>query len=942
MNRLFWRALFFLGTFLYSIYASSQPAKDCSSTCFSSEVVTVEDIAPSCRLYELKVSFSGQCGHALSHYSVSVPCGHVKDISNSQNWKQVIGTDPSTGLSGFKIDDIRGFGETSISSFAVKFTVCASNDECAKELKCWQPLVAYKASTCVNFETVQVQCKSLKASLLRQDVRCYGAADGSVTVVVEDGQEPFTYAWSNNHTGKSLAGLTAGNYSVVVKDASGAEITLEETIMQPTQIVIQGAVTSASCNGVADGALNLTVSGGTAPYTFSWNTGSTSEDIQNVTAGKYLVTIQDASGCTATATFTVGNASVINLGALLVKPDCSDRNGSIDLNVSGGAAPYTFQWSDGSVTEDLTNAGAGIYTVIVSDDAGCSAQKTLLLKENNTLSLRGAPTATSCTGEATGSIDVTVSGGTAPYSFSWSNGQRTEDISALPPGTYTVKVEDSKGCFVTATFSVTKTTFQVARTIAQPSCHRAEDGSIILHDPIGGAGPFTYKWSNGATGTSLTGLASGAYSVIITDAAGCSRTLSFTVGSPAELTASATVSPAVCHEDNSYAIDLNVSGGTAPYTYRWSNGTTDEDIQVAASGTFTVIVTDANGCTISKEILVQSQAAAVSCTIERLDTMPSCGTTGNTLSTSVVDADSYRWTMVSSDGSWSITSGDAAAITFTSGTANSTATFTLTITKDGCTKTCSYTVSACIPQNNTTVPPGGEEPGGEQPGGEEPDGEMPGEDMKQNCDECFSTSANLIASSGVCKTYEMKVTTNGLCRHDLSHWTMRLPCGTVSDVWNSAGWRMEIGEDPTTGLYGLKVDDIAGFGKNTDYFIVRFTVCETNCDVASWDPAVAYKAGQCIGTEGIAVNQSEALHAAIAVYPNPFTDMMHFEWRAIRNEVWADIIDQYGNVVMHSAKSTAGAEGFYLDINSSSLPRGMYYYRLTVDGKTYNGKISKR
>lgn len=940
MKKFFWRALFFLGTFLYSIYASSQPAKDCSTTCFSSEVVAVDDTSPSCRLYELKVSFSGQCGHALSHYSVSVPCGHIKDISNSENWKQAIGTDPSTGLNGFKIDDIPGFGETSITSFTVKFTVCASDDECSKELKCWQPLVAYKASTCVNFETVPVQCKSLKASLVRQDVSCFGAADGSLTVAIEDGQEPFTYSWSNNQNGQSLAGLTAGNYSVVVKDASGSEITLEEAVMQPGQIVIEGAVTAATCNGVANGAVHVTVSGGTAPYTFSWNTGSTSEDIQNVSAGKYLATVQDATGCTATAAFTVGNTSAINLGALLVKPDCSDNNGSIDLNVSGGAAPYTFQWSDGSVSEDLINLGAGIYTVIVSDDAGCSAQKTLLLKENNTLSLRGVPTATSCTRDATGSIDLTVSGGAAPYSFSWSNGQSTEDISALASGTYTVKVEDSKGCFVTATFSVSKTTFQVPRTITQPSCYGEQDGSIILHDPIGGTGPYTYEWSDGTTGTSLTGLASGSYSVVVTDATGCSRTLSLTVGSPAELTASATVSSAVCDEDSAYAIDLNVSGGTAPYTYGWSNGTTDEDIQLVARGTFSVIVTDANGCSISRDIVVESHAAPVSCTIEGLETMPLCGTAGNTLSASVIDADSYLWTLLSSDDSWSITSGDAATVTFISGTANSSATFTLTITKNGCTKTCSYIVSACTPQHNTGEQPGGEEPADEQPDGVEPVGEMPGEDM--NCDECFSTSATVIASAGVCKTYEMKVSTNGLCRHDLSHWTLSVPCGTVSDVWNSAGWHMDIAEDPTTGLYGLKVDDITGFGKTADYFTVRFTLCESGCDLPSWEPEVAYKAGQCVGTGGVAVNQSAAFNAAVAIYPNPFSDVIHFEWRAMQTDTSVDIIDQYGNVVMQTTRPTASAEGLYLDIDSSSLPRGMYYYRLTVDGKTYNGKISKR
>ena len=944
MNKLFWRVLFFLATFLYSIYASSQPAKskDCGTTCFSSKVVTIEDISPACRLYEVQVSFSGECGHALSHYSVAVPCGEVRDIWNSQNWKQVIGTDPATGLAGFKIDDIPGFGETSVSSFTVRFTVCSSNEECANDLKCWQPLVAYKASTCVNFETVEVQCKSLKASLARQDVSCFGADDGSLTVVVEDGQEPFSYSWSNSHSGQSLSGLAAGNYSVIVKDAAGFEVTLEETITQPERLVIEGAVTAASCNGVADGAVDLSVSGGTAPYTVTWSTGLTSEDIQNLSAGKYLATVQEATGCSATASFTVANTSLIELDVSLVKPDCNDVNGSIDLTATGGASPYTFRWSNGSVTEDITNAGAGIYTVIVSDNAGCSAQKTVLLKENNTLSLRGVPTSTSCTGEATGSIDLSVSGGTVPYSFSWSTGETTEDISALTSGTYTVKVVDGKGCSVTATFSVTKTTFQVPRTINQTSCYGEQDGSITLHDPIGGTGPFTYEWSNGAAGTSLSGLASGSYSVIITDATGCSRTYSFTLGSPAEIMASATVSTATCDEGGAYTIDLNVSGGTAPYSYFWSVGAPDEDIQVIAPGTYTVIVTDANGCMITKDVLVEEKLPPVACMIEALATMPMCGTTGNTLSASVVDADSYLWAVVSSDGGWSITSGDAATITFISGLANSSATFTLTITKNGCSTTCSYVVSACTPQDHTGEEGEGEDPDGEQPGGGEPGGETPGEDIKQNCDNCLSTSATLIASSDMCRTYEMKVSTNGLCQHELSHWTLSLPCVIVTNAWNSAGWPMTSGLDPTTGLYGLKVDDIGAFGHEADYFIVRFTICETSCDLASWNPQVAYKAGQCVGTEEIGINLSESFNAAVAVYPNPFTDIIHFEWRAMQTEMNLEIIDQYGNAVMHSTRPTGKAETFYLNIESSALPKGMYYYRLTVDGKTYNGKITKR
>ena len=937
MKKFFWRTLFFLVTFFYSIYASSQPGKDCSATCFSTKVVSVEEISPSCRRYELKVSFSGKCGHALSHYSVSVPCGEIKDIWNSENWKQVIGTDPTTGLTGLKIDDIQGFGESSVSSFNLKFTVCSSGEECSNDLKCWQPIVAYKASTCVNYETIDITCKSLKASLTHQDVTCFGAADGSISVVIEDGLEPFSYAWSNQATSQSIGGLVAGSYSVRVIDAAGSEVTLEKDIAQPAAVVIQGQVTAALCNGVATGAIDITVSGGASPYTFAWSTGSAAEDISQLSSGSYTVTVSDAAGCSGTKQFTVANASVITLNASMIRPDCNNTNGSIDLTVTGGAEPYTFQWSNGSVTEDNTDVAAGLYSVTVTDNKGCSAQKSVLVRENNTLTIKGVPTSASCTGGETGSINLSVAGGTAPYTFTWSNGATSEDISNLAAGQYTVRVEDSGGCYVSATFSVAKATLQVPRTIIQPLCYGDENGSITLHNPIGGTGPYTYQWSNGETGTTLTDLAAGSYSVIVTDAMGCSRTFSIVISSPAEITTSFTVSSPGCNEDGSYVIDLNVSGGTAPYTYEWSNGATTEDISGVAPGTFTVVVTDANGCTTTKQINVLAQDALVSCGIQELQTLPACGSMGNTLFASITHADSYNWSVVSSDNSWTITSGNSSSVTYTAGGPNTSATFTLTITKDGCSKTCSYSVSSCTDEGQA-----GEEPGEEQPGGENPGGEIPGEDAGQDCDECLNTTAILLAASGDCTTYEMKVSTNGLCRHDLSHWTLSLPCGEISDVWNSSGWAMVIGQDPTTGLYGLKVDDIHGFGKAGESFTVRFTICQSNnCDTA-WNPEVAYKAGQCVATANIVVDQSLLFTANVATYPNPFNDVIHFEWRAVQEGMSLEIIDQYGNMVIHSTKATRSTDRFYLDIESSSLPRGMYYYRLTIDGKTYNGKISKR
>jgi len=948
MRKLLLWVLFFLLPFLYSIYVCAQPGKekDCNTTCFSSEVVSVEKISDTCTSYELNVSFSGDCAHALSHYTVAVPCGNIQGIWNSEGWAQEIGTDPTTGLTGFKIDNTASFGDGSLRHFTVKFTLCSTGENCAGQLNCWQPQVAYKASTCVNFETVAVNCRQLKASLEKADLSCFGAEDGSLSVVIEEGQEPYSFLWSDNSTEQSRTALAAGNYSVVVRDASGAELTLEGMLSQPEEIVISGTPDPASCHGVEDGAIDITISGGMGPYNIAWNNGAATEDIASLAAGQYTVTVTDQRNCPATSSFSIGTVSRIDITSTQVRPECNGTNGSIDITASGGTAPYAFVWSNGETIEDLQNIGTGLYTVNVSDAAGCSQTASYYLRDIVTLAIKGMPTPTTCTGDASGAIDLTVSGGEEPYSFAWSNGETTEDLSGLASGSYTVTVADAKGCTVSSTFTVTKSSFQVPRTVVQPSCHGDSDGSITLQEPIGGTGPFTYVWSNGETGTSLTDLSAGIYSVTVTDAAGCTRTLTCTITEPAEIFADAAVSNLQCNADGSFSVDMTVSGGTAPYSYEWSNGSTSEDIDGLQSGSYTVVITDAHGCSITKEVVVEGQPAPWACVINELTVMPVCGSQNNTLSASVTDADSYSWSVTSTDGNWSIAGNDSPSIVFTAGGENSSATFTLTIVKDGCTKTCTYGVTACTPQDNGGgTDPGGEDPGGEDPGGEEPGGDGPGdgEGGDESCEECFNTIAMIIEETGACRTYEMVVSTDGLCRHELSHWTLAIPCGTVSNYSNSEGWKMEYGKDPTTGLYGLKVDGINDFGKDVESFTVRFTICESSeCELSYWDPTVAYKAGLCVGIEMIETEQVSSANEPVSVYPNPFDEVIRFEWSASQQSVDLEILDQYGNSISRYTTPTGKSEGSYITLESSGLPRGMYYYRLVVDGKTFGGKISKR
>jgi hypothetical protein len=154
---------------------------------------------------------------------------------------------------------------------------------------------------------------------------------------------------------------------------------------------------------------------------------------------------------------------------------------------------------------------------------------------------------------------------------------------------------------------------------------------------------------------------------------------------------------------------------------------------------------------------------------------------------------------------------------------------------------------------------------------------------------------------------------------------------------------MEFGKDPTTGLYGLKVDKINTFGKEAASFMVEFTVCQSNdCELSSWEPVVAYKAGQCISFETTGIAGISTTVGSVSVYPNPFSETLNFEWAATSADASLEIIDQYGNTLT-DMNSPFGENGkYHISLESSGLPKGMYYYRLTIDGKTQTGKISKR
>lgn len=925
------RILILLLPFFWSIYVLAQSGGNAAcSTCFTTEVVSVEPISDECTAYRWRVSFDSQCKHALSHFAVEIPCGTISDLANSEGWKQEFGLDPTSGLRGFKIDDIEGFGKGSLTSFTIDFVWCYTEEQCPSFENCWQPIVAYKAGTCVDYDTLSAACAGLSAALTKQDVSCYGANDGKLTVDVTQGVSPFAYLWSNGSVEQSIGDLGPGAYSVIVRDATGAEVVLSDTIHQPSSINIESVSNATDCAG-ANGTIDVTVSGGAGGYIFEWSDGGSGEDRQHMAAGNYTLTVTDEIGCSAQAAVTVEQSATISIDGVVGHATCDLTDGSIDITVTGGTAPYDYEWSTNEFTEDISGLAGGTYEVTVTDSVGCSATKRFDVKASNPLRLTFVTTPTNCD-SATGTIDISVIGGTEPYTFTWSNGSSKEDLEGLDEGQYTVVIEDANGCTYTRTISIKKESFALEAEVTKPTCFGGSGGSISLDDPISGDPPYHYEWSNGETGSEIGGLPAGMYSVVVTDSSGCSAQMSFYVGNPPGITASHSITNDECGADGSFDVDIAIEGGAGGYTVVWPDGVITEDREDLFGGSYLIVISDSLGCSIDYEFEIDAVDDEVGCNIMPLDSMPVCGSQGNALMAAVSDAESYSWTVQSDDPGWQIT-GDTttATITYTTGGVGSGATFVLIVAKNGCSSSCSYEVTACLEDTN----PGEGEPGDGEPG----DGEAGSGD--DDCGSCFETELRWIGTDGSCDAYEAIVSTDGSCRYELSHWSMEVPCGTIRDIKTSTGWDVEIGMDPTTGIAGFKVDNIDGFGKTPDSFTVQFVICRSG-SCSDWGPRVAYKAGRCVDYDTLDTPASAAI--SLTAYPNPFREGVIFEWTPDVDEYTVlEILDPFGHRVgiVYGGMARKGV-AHKAEFSGITLNSGLYYYRMTAGEKVVRGKLFRR
>ena len=479
---------------------------------------------------------------------------------------------------------------------------------------------------------------------------CGGATGTASVTSVAGGTAPYTYRWSNGATTPSVSNLAAGNYTVTVTSTGGCTATANFTILGQGNLVLQTAFTNSVCGGATGTASVISVTGSTAPYTYSWSNGATTPSVSNLAAGNYTVTVTSAGGCTATANFTIQGQGTITLTVASSPTSCGGSTGMASVSsVTGGTAPYTYRWNNGATSQTISNVGTGIYYVTVTDAVGCTATRSVEVQGTNSLQITVSNTKADCNG-ANGTATVTaITGGAAPYTYKWSTGATTASITGLAVGSYTVTVSEVSGCSTSTTVVIGANSSIVLATTTTPSVCGGATGTASVTSVTGGTAPFTYRWHNGGTTATIIGLATGPYLVTVTDATGCSRSTIVDVGSVSNVVATTTVSAAFCVGATGTATVATVTGGTVPFTYRWSTGATTQTIINLLAGSYTVTVTDAKGCiSPSSSVIVPT----ISSTITAIPSISNatCGKVNGQISISAIGGTTpftYKWSDLS-------------------------------------------------------------------------------------------------------------------------------------------------------------------------------------------------------------------------------------------------------------------------------------------------------
>ncbi len=400
-----------------------------------------------------------------------------------------------------------------------------------------------------------------------------------------------------------------GTYVLVITNESNsctASATVTVVQNPPVSVSAEG-VEPVLCFGQSNGSIAVSPSGGNGSFTFLWSNGANTPVVSGLPAGTYTVTVTDGEGCSATASVTVTQPPLLKANTSSTPQMANGAaDGTATATPEGGTPAYTFLWSTGDTTAVIENLLPGVYTVTITDANGCTAVGVANVSAYAcTIDVEISAQNVSCKNAADGTAEVLIVQGVTPFTYTWSTGDTTQAVANLAPGTYTVEVVDGANCPEVLTFTVSEPTAVVANASAvNMSGPATNDGSATV-DPTGGTPPYTFAWSNGDSTQTISGLTAGLYTVTVIDANGCTaeQTVEVLPGN-CGLTTDVLAEPVKCNGEASGSASVVLTGGNPPFTFQWSSGGTAQTESGLGVGTYTVTITDINGCEVTDETTI--------------------------------------------------------------------------------------------------------------------------------------------------------------------------------------------------------------------------------------------------------------------------------------------------------------------------------------------------
>jgi len=453
-------------------------------------------------------------------------------------------------------------------------------------------------------------------SISSTSVTCFNGTNG--TAFVSSTGTGLTYTWSpSGGNAATASGLANGVYTVSVKDGTGCLTTTVVTVNQATDIVPTSSISPSSCS-IPNGSATVTAIGGTGSYSYNWTpSGGSANTASGLGAGSYVCTIKDVNNCTKTVSVfitTTTGPTVSVVGSTSVTCN-GGNNGTATVTASGGTGSLTYSWSpSGGNGVNAIGLPAGPYTLLVKDSLGCLQTTAVTIAQPSTFSTPVSTTSVSCNSFTNGAATVNTSGGTGPYTYTWSPSSvtsTTNTASNLGVGTYTCNILDAHNCptFTIAVISQ-PTPISASVTTASVSCHGGNNGAATAV-PSGGVGPFQFTWAPfGGNNAPAINLTAGTYTTTITDANLCTFTITSIIAEPAAVTSVPASTNILCHGTHNGSATVTPSGGTGAYTYSWtpSGGNLANTPSTLAPGTYTCTIKDVNLCSVVSTFTITEPA----------------------------------------------------------------------------------------------------------------------------------------------------------------------------------------------------------------------------------------------------------------------------------------------------------------------------------------------